>query len=112
MSGFLVVADDQPLRPDVPTIHLKDFEAIVTQTGIYESLFRPQPLVPPFGFIYAPRLEHGVTSPSQFVVPATEVEHRDTAAWHFKIEPLQSGSHQWFRATETKPLENLTEVGR
>ena len=29
MSGFLIVADDMPLRSDVPSIHLGDFDAIV-----------------------------------------------------------------------------------
>ena len=40
MSAFLVVADGQPLRTDIPSLHLADFEAIITQSNIehYQEL--------------------------------------------------------------------------
>src|SRR5260370_19616785 len=34
MSGFLVVEDGLPLRSDVPTLHLADFEAIIKQSEV------------------------------------------------------------------------------
>ena len=34
MSGFLVVENGEPLRNDIPTLHLSDFEAMVRQSGV------------------------------------------------------------------------------
>ena len=103
MSGFLVLGNSQPLRADIPTIHLKDFEEMVALSGIYESLLRPVTPEPPFGFIFAPRLERGIVSPSQFVVPANVMEHRESLAWHFKLRLLQPNSEEWFYAEKVEP---------
>jgi hypothetical protein len=64
VSGFLVIEDGMPLRRDVPSIHLKDFAAIVEQSCVeyYQELTRPVAPPMPFGFVFVPRLEKGATS--------------------------------------------------
>ena len=48
MSGFLVVDDDMPLRSDVPTLHLADFEAIIAQSAVESDQGLLAPVAPPF----------------------------------------------------------------
>jgi hypothetical protein len=108
MSGLLVVADEQPLRMDVPTVHFSDFEAIVAQSQIenYQPLLHPMAPQVPFGFVFAPRLEHGVSAPSIFVVPAHVLEKRDVLRWHFKLDPDRSNSNYWFFVKSASPAES------
>jgi hypothetical protein len=88
MSGFLVVDGGMPLRNDVPSIHLSEFEALLRQTGVqqYQDLIRPVLPPLPFGFVFAPRLEKGSLSSSLYVVPSEVVERRDVPAWHFNLK--------------------------
>jgi len=81
MSGFLVVADGKPLRPDIPSIHLGEFMAIAKQSGIYQNL---PPLAAPFGFVFAPKLKYTVSS-SIFIVPTNFMEHPEVAVWRLKL---------------------------
>jgi hypothetical protein len=109
MSGSLVVSDASPLRSDTPTLHLKDFEAIVKQSGVehYQGLVHPVSPATPFGFVFAPHLELGVMQPDIFIVPADVVERRDVRAWHFRFQPWahkKDGLGQyWFFVTKAKP---------
>jgi hypothetical protein len=60
MTGFLVVANGEPLRTDLPRIHLS--ENIHEQSYIeeyYQGLLHPVAPKLPFGFVFAPRLEKG-----------------------------------------------------
>ena len=58
MSGFLVVENGAPLRHDVPTLHLADFDVIVRKSGVDYFQGRLNPVTPPlpFGFLFAPRV--------------------------------------------------------
>jgi hypothetical protein len=88
MSGFLVVSQGMPLRNDVPSIHLSDFEGIVRQTGIeqYQDLIHSVLPPLPFGFVFAPQLETGGMSFSLYLVPQEVVVRRDVPAWHFHLK--------------------------
>jgi hypothetical protein len=88
MSGFLVVADDQPLRDDVPSLNLTDFSALIGQSRVemYQDLIHPILPPLPFGFLFAPRLEKGSSSLSQYIVPAEVVERRNVQDWHFELK--------------------------
>lgn len=109
MSGFLIVADGAPLRPDVPSLHYSDFEAIVAQSDIesYQGLLHPVAPGLPFGFVFAPRLERGVESAPLFIVPANVVERRDVSAWRFQLEPWQlkpdAQGVYWLKVTQARP---------
>jgi hypothetical protein len=83
MSGFLVVANDAPLRHDVPSLHLADFEAIVAASGVehYQDLLHPTLPALPFGFVFAPRVEKGVESGRLYIIPAEVLERRDVRVW-------------------------------
>jgi hypothetical protein len=109
MSGFLVVENDQPLRNDVASLHLADFEAIIEQSGLesYQGLLHPVTLPLPFGFVFAPRLEKGTFSSDQFIVPADVIERSNVPAWHFQLKqwnykPNGSGEY-WFYVTKAEP---------
>ena len=58
LTGVLVVADDQPLRNEVPTLHLSDFMNVVRQSGIetYQPLVTPTPPTVPFALVEGPNL--------------------------------------------------------
>jgi hypothetical protein len=109
MSGFLVVGDDEPLRSNVPTLHLADFEAVIQQSAVenYQSLLHPVMPTLPFGLIIAPRLEKDTGSYQRFIVPADVIERRDVPAWHFDLttwqrKPTDLGV-EWFFVTKAEP---------
>jgi hypothetical protein len=109
MSGFLVVGDGLPLRSDVPTLHLAEFEAIIELSDVetYQGLLHPVTPPLPFGFVFAPRLEKGAFGANQFIVPADVIERRDIRAWHFHLEPWHPKSNGfgelWFYVTKAEP---------
>jgi hypothetical protein len=109
MSGFLVVNEGMPLRNDVPSIHLSEFESILKQSGIeqYQDLIHPVLPPLPFGFVFAPRLEKGSISDSLYIVPSEVVERRDVPAWHFDLKrwgykPGRYGEY-WVYVTKAEP---------
>lgn len=109
MSGFLVVADGLPLRSDVPSLHLSDFDSIIRQSHVeyYQELIHPTLPPLPFGFVFAPRLEIDIQSRFQYIVPAEVVERRDVAAWHFKLKrwgykPARQNEY-WFYVANAEP---------
>jgi hypothetical protein len=89
MSGFLLIEDGLPLRSDVSALHVADFDFIIEQSDVksYQGLLYPVRPPLPFGFDFAPRLENGVDSHSDFIVPADVMDRRDARAWRFRIEP-------------------------
>jgi hypothetical protein len=107
MSGFLVIKNEMPLRNDIPSLHLSDFEAFVGLSGVenYQDLIHPLMPSLPFGFVFAPRLETGGSSGSLYIVPPEVVEHRDVAAWHFKLKRwgYRPGGEFWFYVTKAEP---------
>jgi hypothetical protein len=110
MSGFLVVANGEPLRSDVPTIHLSDFEGMIAQSLVenyYQGLLHPVAPPLPFGFVFAPRLEAGILSDHQYIVPAKVMETPGVAAWRFKFEPWQHkpglAGDYWVHVVEAVP---------
>lgn len=108
MSGFLVIANDQPLPHDVPALHLSSFEAIIKQSSIetYQELIHPAPPPLPFGFVFAPRLERGTTIALLFLVPAQVLERGDVPVWHFDYEPWGVRHNPfvyWFHVTRAAP---------
>ncbi|MEH2526397.1 MULTISPECIES: hypothetical protein [unclassified Bradyrhizobium] len=110
MSGFLVVDDDQPLRDDIPSLHVADFDAIITQSGVeqYQDLIHPILPPLPFGFVFAPRLEKGSISRYLYIVPANVVERRDILAWHFDLKRWGDSSRYgdyWFYVTKAEPWQ-------
>lgn len=108
MSGFLVVDNGLPLRKEVPSIHLSDFEAFISLGGMetYQDLVHPVSPALPFGFVTAPRLERGIGSGSMYIVPPEVLERRDVPAWHFDLKrwgrPSAYGEY-WFGVTKAEP---------
>jgi hypothetical protein len=109
MSGFLVVDDNEPLREDVPTLHFKDFEALVVQSRVESDQGLVHPVSPPvaFGFVFAPPAMQGVAGPTLFIVPAHVMEDRDVLMWHFWLEPwahkADAPGRYWFLVTKAEP---------
>jgi hypothetical protein len=110
MSGVLVVRDDVPLRNDIPSVHLSEFEGILRQSGIeeiYQGVIHPILPPLPFAFVFAPRLEKGAVSVLLYIVPPEVVERRDVPAWHFNLKrwgykPGGYGEY-WFYVTKAEP---------
>jgi hypothetical protein len=109
MSGFLVVKDDTPLRGDAPYVHLADFEAMITESGVefYQDLIHPVLPPLPFGFVFAPSIEKGAASRYQYIVPPEVVQRREVPAWHFDLKrwgykPDGYGEY-WFYVTKAEP---------
>jgi hypothetical protein len=112
LFGFLVVADSDPLRTDVPTIHLSDFGKIVAEGGIeqYQELLHPVTPPLPFGFVFAPRLEHGLVNHLIYIVPPKVLERQDILAWRFKTAPWRDKpdansqvNYYWIYVTDATP---------
>jgi hypothetical protein len=109
MSGFLVIKDDMPLRNDIPSLHLSEFEAFLGLSGIetYQDLIHPVLPPLPFGFVSTPRVERGSSSGSMYIVPPEVIERRDVPAWHFDLKrwgykPGGYGEY-WFSVTRAEP---------
>jgi hypothetical protein len=110
MSGVLVVKDDVPLRNDIPSVHLSEFEGIVRQSSIeeiYQDLIHPILPPLPFAFVFAPRLEKDARTVFLYIVPPEVVERRDVPAWHFNLKrwgykPGGYGEY-WFYVTKAEP---------
>jgi hypothetical protein len=87
VTGVMVVADDQPLRTDIPTFHLSRFAELIKQSNIemYQGILSPEAPRAPFGFIWAPRLEKGVPSDFQYIVPAEVMQRTDVKVWKFQV---------------------------
>jgi hypothetical protein len=85
-TGFLVVADGQPLPQNVPAVHFSQFSKIVRITGAEQSQGIIYPKVPtlPFGFIEMPMLNIGGTR--TLIAPPEMVTRRDVRAWHVVFE--------------------------
>jgi hypothetical protein len=110
MSGFLVVEDDAPLREDVPSLHLADFQAIIAQSGVenYQDLIHPTLPPLPFGFVFAPRVEKGSDSSVLYIVPAEVVERSDVPVWHFDFARWghdPDGPVYWYYVTKAEPWQ-------
>jgi hypothetical protein len=109
MSGFVVVKDEVPLRNDIPSVHLSEFEGILRQSDIeqYQDLIHPVLPSLPFAFVFAPRLEKGSGSGSLYIVPPEVVERQDVPAWHFDLKRwgYRPGGHgeYWFYVTKAEP---------
>ena len=109
MSGFLVLADEAPLRADIPTLHFGDFEAQVAQSGVesYQGLVHPVSPALPFGFIFAAPVGTATTAPNIFIVPAEVMESRGVQAWHFLLAPwshkTDAQGRYWFLVTRAEP---------
>jgi hypothetical protein len=108
MSGFVIVEDGSPLRNDVPTLHLKDFDAIIRRSGVeyYQDLLHPVTPPLPFGFVFAPRIEKGVRSLNQFIVPAEVIRSRNVPEWRFQLQRwgTKGTGEYWYRVTHAEPL--------
>ncbi|MCP1914588.1 hypothetical protein J2R96_007068 [Bradyrhizobium elkanii] len=110
MSGFLVVDDGQPLRNEIPSIHLSDFAAIIAQSGVEHFQDLIHPIMPPlpFGFVFAPRLEKDVIGEPLYIVPAEVVERRDIEVWHLDVKQWGQlhagfGMPYWLYVTKAEP---------
>jgi hypothetical protein len=110
MIGFLIVADGQPLRSDIPSLHWTDFDAIVSRSNMegYQNLIHPVAPPLPFGFVFAPRLEKGAESLALFIVPAEVLERSSVPSWRFQLmrwgDKLTARHGElWFYVTKAEP---------
>jgi hypothetical protein len=111
IAGFLIVEDGMPLRHDIATLHLSEFENIIKESNIetYQALIHPEVPPMPFGFIFAPRLEQDASSDYQFIVPPEVLEQKEIKAWRLHTKPWQKpglvgGGFYWFYVTHAEPL--------
>ncbi len=119
LTGELVVADDEPLRTDVPTLHLSDFLNIVRQSGVeaVQNLVTPEPPAVPFGFIDSPNLVSGEPTKYRYITPPAVVVRKDVPAWRLETAgmPQKPGYEpNWLRVTSAVPLtaEIVTRLNR
>jgi hypothetical protein len=103
------VADDTPLRADVPTLHMSTFAEIIKQSGIerFQGLINPKAPATPFGFVNAPRLERGVPSSLLYIVPSEVIEHHAVQAWRVDVlgwQPISGYGPYWKYVTHAEPL--------
>lgn len=108
-SGFLVLADDQPLPNDVAAIHYSDFAKIIALSNVemYQGLLHPQAPKVPFGFITAPRRERGAGSFDLYIVPPEVLLQKDVGAWKFSTAswyPIPGNSIYWRLVTRAEPV--------
>jgi hypothetical protein len=112
----LVVADDQPLPHGVPSVHLSDFAAYITYTGVEQSQRIVTPAAPrlPFGFFNVPRLDIG--GAISLITPPEFVFRRDVRAWKVAfIDWNYTGklySKNWSYVTDAMPYETSQTAGR
>jgi len=109
MTGILVVADGEPLRTDVPTMHVSNFVNIIRQSDIEKSqaLVTPEPPPVPFGFVEGPDLVPGEPTAYKFIVPASVMTKKGVPAWRFDTTtlPRKPGySSYWLSVTRAVPL--------
>ena len=111
MNGFLIVDDGEPLRKEIPTLHVSDFARMLGKGWLEElqGLLKPEAPALPFGFVAAPRLETGAASVHQYIVPAAVMERRDVAVWRFdivnwQVNPKTRFGPYWFYVTRAEPL--------
>jgi hypothetical protein len=110
ISGYLVVADNQPLRRDVPSLHFTDFAKLITLSNveIYQPLLKGRTPELPFGFISAPRMEAGLASDNQFIVPAHVLLDKGVEAWRFKTAEwsrIEGNGIYWVLVTDAQPVK-------
>lgn len=109
ISGFLVVADDQPLRKDVPSLHLAEFAELIklSNVEIYQPLLKGRSPELPFGFVVAPRMEAGMPSNNQFIVPPHVLLDKGVQAWKFTTadwSKIEGNSIYWVLVTDAQPV--------
>jgi hypothetical protein len=110
VSGFLVLQDGVPLRNDIPSIHLAEFDSILRQSQVqsYQELIHPVTPPLPFGFVFTPRVEKHMASGILYIVPPEVIERRDVSAWHFTLKrwgkKLSGYGEYWFYVTHAEPL--------
>ncbi len=105
LSGFLVMADAQPLAKNVAAIHYSDFAKIVALSNveIYQGLIHPQSPQLPFGLVAAPRRERGTESRELYIVPPHVLLQTDASAWTFLTadwQLIQGNSVYWKYVTK------------
>jgi hypothetical protein len=110
VTGFLVVANDDVLRTEVPSMHLSDFMEIVRRSNIeiYQGLVHPEVPHLPFGFIVSARVEKTATSNFSYIVPPEVLLRNTPSIWQFTVKPWQrrpEGSVYWYMVTDAKPIQ-------
>ena len=109
MTGMLVLADGEPLRRDVPTLHVSDFVRIVRQSGVEadQLLVTPEPPPVPFGFIASPDFVSGEQTRYDYIVPPDVLTRKNVQAWRLVTAglPRNPGSENyWLRVTDATPV--------
>ncbi len=109
MTGMLVVADEAPLRNDVPSIHISDFVNIVRHTQLEESqdLVTPAPPKVPFGFIATPLRSYELEQLRLYIVPPKVLSRPEVAGWRFRTSDLgrtHDGNRYWRLVSQADTL--------
>ena len=112
MTGWLVVADDQPIPLDVPALHLTDFKAIIDASQIereYQGIITPDVPSLPFGFVAAPRIEPGTRTTHIYIVPGDVLIRKDVDAWKLELtdwppNPEPGKGVYWYLAKRAEPF--------
>ena len=95
LTGFLVIADSEAIRHDVPTLHLSELRTaltgrVVDGVGGLEAFTGPISLPPPpFAIFSTANLEAGKSSEMVFVAPPAMIERRSVPAWRAYASPLR-----------------------
>jgi hypothetical protein len=110
VTGFLVVADDDVLPTEMPSMHLSNFMEIIRRSNIeiYQGLLHPDVPQLPFGFITSARVEKTARSDFSYIVPPEVMFRSAVSTWQFTVEPWQrkpEGGVYWYMVTDAKALQ-------
>lgn len=110
VTGFLVVADDDVLPTEMPSMHLSNFMEIIRRSNIeiYQGLLHPDVPQLPFGFITSARVEKTARSDFSYIVPPEVMFRSAVSTWQFTVEPWQrkpEGGVYWYMVTNAKALQ-------
>jgi hypothetical protein len=110
VTGFLVIADDDVLPTEVPSMHLSNFMEIIRRSNIeiYQGLLHPDIPQLPFGFMTSARVGKAATSDFSYIVPPEVMLRSAVSTWQFTVKPWQrkpEGGAYWYMVTNAKALQ-------
>ena len=97
VAGFLVVADESSLPPNVASLHASDFIKLLQSTSLGNELRLNAADIRarvPFALIWAPRLNMSYQIYS-YVAPSAVLERKDITTWHLRLRHRSADEPPW-----------------
>ena len=106
LTGFLVVADDEPLPHAVPALHASEFAKLIRTTRL-EDDFGPflDQVLPhlPFAFVNTGRMDVPTKGTTRYIAPPEVLWRKDVWAWRFTTRSWAPGFLQDVVSAEPLP---------